>query len=151
LKSGAGASRLVGDGTKVVNGIAVRGRDHELAHRVARAVVRRRYLVAAPNSTDRSIVAADGDSVASVVAVPVIPTTVVVTVAVSVSVSVTVTPHSHIASGGFNSNLCGSGRNNPTCQRRLSGAVESRSISPGHGGPKATGGEFKKPVILPPQ
>jgi len=74
----------------------------------ARAVVRRRYLVAAPNSTDRPIVAADGDSVASVVAVPVIPTTVVVTVAVTV----TVTPHSHIASGGFDTNLCGSGRNN---------------------------------------
>ena len=57
-------------------------------------------------STHRPVVAADGDSAASVVAVPVIPTTVVVTVAVAVM------PHSHTANGGFNSNLCGSGRNN---------------------------------------
>ena len=73
-------------------------------------MVGRRYLVAAPNSTDRSVVAVDDDSVASVVAVPVIPATVAV--AVTVTVTVTVMPHSHIACGGFNSNLCGSGRNN---------------------------------------
>ncbi len=55
--------------------------------------VRRQYLVAAPNSTDRSVVAVDDDCVASVVAVPVIPATV------AVAVTVTVMPHSHIACG----------------------------------------------------
>ena len=61
-------------------------------------------LVATPNPTDRSVVAADGDSaaLASITAIP---------VAVSVTVVVVVGPHSHAANGGIDNNLCGSGNN----------------------------------------
>ena len=51
-------------------------------------------LVATPNPTDRSVVAADGDSaaLARITAIP---------VAVSVTVVVVVGPHSHAANGGI--------------------------------------------------
>ena len=52
-------------------------------------------LVAAPNSTHRSVVAADGDSAAVAASVTAIPGTVVV------AVPVTVVPHSHTANGGI--------------------------------------------------
>ena len=65
--------------------------------------MRRCYLVAAPNATDRSVVAADGDSAASAV-----PAMVVVVAAMFI---VAVTPHSHAANGGIDGNLCGSGNN----------------------------------------
>jgi hypothetical protein len=61
-------------------------------------------LVATPNPTDRSVVAADCDS-AAVASITAIPGMVVV------AVPVTVVPHSHTANGGIDNNLCGSGNN----------------------------------------
>jgi hypothetical protein len=72
-------------------------------------MVRRCYLVAAPNATNRSVVAADGDS-AAVASVTAILGTVVI--AIPVTVVVAVAPHSHTTNGGINNNsLCGSGNN----------------------------------------
>jgi hypothetical protein len=66
--------------------------------------VRRCYLVAAPDSFERSVIAGDGDGAASAM-------TGVATVPRTVVVAVTVVPHSHTANGGIDSYLCGSGNN----------------------------------------
>jgi hypothetical protein len=65
------------------------------------------YLVAAPNATDRSVVAADGNSAAVAASITAIPPIIAVTVVTAVITAVG--PHSHTADGGIDDNLCGSG------------------------------------------